>query len=97
MVLLVVWRFSCVVRFGLDVESAAFTPVCCTDCLRTKGEVNAVEYSTLTKRVEKCVSGTLGKCRLSPHFSFCVLGYNGRRQRYLGSFLVVDFCVHQIK
>ena len=27
MVLVVVWRFSCVVRFGLDVEAAAFTPV----------------------------------------------------------------------
>ena len=27
MVLAVVWRFSCVVGFGLDVEAAAFTPV----------------------------------------------------------------------
>ena len=48
LVLLVVWRFSCVVRFGLDVESAAFTPVCCTDCLTAKGGgVNAVGYSTI--------------------------------------------------
>ena len=42
MVLLVVWRFSCVVRFGLDVVSAASTPVCCTDCVKVGAGLDAV-------------------------------------------------------
>ena len=61
MVLLVVWRFSCVVRFGLDVVSAAFTPVWCTDCLRTKGGVNAVEYATLLYRTKWKIIVTTSK------------------------------------
>ena len=34
--------FSCVVRFGLEVATAASTPVCCTDCIKVKAGVNAV-------------------------------------------------------